>query len=230
MINNSPKLSPNEFVVGFIYYILQLIIIPALLVVINTFLLPVPYSEAVVNFAFFAVNFVAVILIFRKFLKQNFQIAIAQPWRTVRFAGIGLIIYFAGTTLVTTAATWIYPDFANINDMSIMAMVQEHYGLMVIGTVMLVPIAEEAFYRGLIFRQIFAHRPVLAYIVSMVLFSIVHIAGYVGVVDWLTMLLCFLQYLPAGFALAWCYHRTGSIFTSVLLHMAVNQIGMLAMR
>ena len=64
----------------------------------------------------------------------------------------------------------------------------------------------------------------------MVVFSIVHIAGYVGYADWLTMLLCFFQYMPAGFALAWCYHRTGSIFTSVLLHMTVNQIGMLAMR
>ena len=230
MIRKSPKLTPNEFVVGFIYYILQLLVIPTLLAVVNMFLLPVPYSEAVVNFAFFGVNFVAVILIFRKFLRHNLRIAIAQPWRTLRFAAIGLLIYFLGTSAVTTAATWIYPDFANINDMSIMEMVQEQYGLMVIGTVFLVPIAEEAFYRGLIFRQLFDRRPVLAYLVSMVVFSIVHIAGYVGYADWLTMLLCFFQYMPAGFALAWCYHRTGSIFTSVLLHMTVNQIGMLAMR
>lgn len=229
MIQQSPKLTPNEFVIGFIYYILQLIVIPALLVVGNM-LLPRPVSAAVVNFAFFAINFLAVILIFRRFLLANLRIAIAQPWRTLRFAGIGLIIYFLGTSLVTTAATGIHPEFANINDQSIMLMVKDHFGLMVTGTVFLVPVAEEAFYRGLIFRQLFDRKPLLAYLVSMVVFSIIHIAGYVGMTDWLTLLLCFFQYLPAGFALAWCYHRTGSIFTSILVHMAVNQIGMLAMR
>ena len=36
--------------------------------------------------------------------------------------------------------------------------------------------------------------------------------------------------LPAGFALAWAYRRSGSIFASILIHMSVNQIGMLLMR
>lgn len=229
MIKKSPKLSPNEFVIGLIYYLLQLIVIPALLMVGNM-LLPRPLSDTGINFAFFAINFAAVILIFRKFLRMQLHLATAQPWRTLRFAGIGLVIYFLGTSAVTTVATWIHPEFANINDQSIMQMVQEHFGLMVIGTVFLVPIAEEAFYRGLIFRQLFDRSPWLAYLVSMVTFSVVHIAGYVGMTDGLTLLLCFFQYLPAGFALAWCYHRTGSIFTSILLHMAVNQIGMLTMR
>lgn len=229
MIKNSPKLTSNECVIGAIYYVLQLLIIPALLMVGNM-LLPKPLSEAGINFAFFAINFIAVILIFRKFLRAQLRIAMAQPWRTLRFAGIGLIIYFLGTSLVTTAATGIRPEFANINDQSIMLMVKDHFGLMVTGTVILVPLAEEAFYRGLIFRQLFDRSAVLAYGISMAVFSIIHIAGYVGMTDALTLVLCFFQYLPAGFALAWCYHRTGSIFTSVLLHMTVNQIGMLAMR
>ena len=230
MIKRSPKLSPNEFVIGFIYFALQLIVIPSLLAVINLFLLPTPLSDAVLNFIFFGINFAAVLLIFRKFFKMNWRIAAAQPWRTLRFAGIGLIFYFLGTSLITVAITWVYPEFLNINDQSIMLMAQEHYGIMFIGTVILVPIVEEAFYRGLIFRQLFDRRPIAAYLVSMAIFSVIHIAGYVGIEDALTLLMCFFQYLPAGFALAWCYHRTGSIFTSVLLHMTVNQIGILAMR
>ena len=229
MIKRSPKLTPNEFVIGFLYYALQLIVIPALLAVINM-LLPKPASEAVVNFAFFAVNFAAVLLIFHKFLLGNLRIALDRPWAVLRYAGIGLGIYFIGTSLISTLVTWVYPAFTNVNDQSILLMVQDHYALMVIGTVCLVPIAEESFYRGMLFRQLFDRSPLLAYLVSMVLFSVVHIAGYVGTADGLTLLLCFFQYLPAGFALAWCYHRSGSIFASVLLHMAVNQIGMLAMR
>ena len=70
----------------------------------------------------------------------------------------------------------------------------------------------------------------LALLISMAVFSLMHIAGYVGIADWLTLFLCFFQYLPAGFALAWSYQRSGTILAPILVHMAVNQTGMLAMR
>lgn len=225
----SRKLTPNEFVIGAIYFALQLLIIPVILGVVNM-VLPVPQSEAVVNFVFFAINFVAVILIFRKFLRENLYIAVEKPRSVLRSAGIGLAIYFAGTSIITTVNTLVCPEFANINDMAILNMVQEHFGLMVFGTVFLVPIAEEVFYRGLIFRQLFDRHPVVAYLISMAAFSIAHIAGYVLIADPLTLFLCFFQYLPAGFALAWCYHHSNSIFAPILAHMAVNFVGMLAMR
>ena len=112
----------------------------------------------------------------------------------------------------------------------IQEMVQEHYGLMTIGTVLLVPIVEECFYRGLVFRNFYDKHPFLAYILSMVFFSLAHVLGYVTMEDFGTLVLCFIQYLPAGFALAFAYRRSGSIFASVLIHMAVNQTGMLLMR
>ena len=46
----------------------------------------------------------------------------------------------------------------------------------------------------------------------------------------LTLLLCFLQYLPAGYCLAWCYANTGTIVTPILMHMIVNAYGISAMR
>ena len=93
-----------------------------------------------------------------------------------------------------------------------------------------VPIAEECFYRGLIFRNLYDKSPFLAYAVSMVIFSLAHVLGYVGMEDLGTLALCFLQYLPAAFALAWSYRRSGSIFAPILIHMVVNQTGMLLMR
>ena len=223
------KPTPNETVFGAIYFILQLLIVPAIVVLVNM-LLPEPFSEAESNFVFFAINFIVVTLIFRKFLSANFKAALAKPWYTLRCAGIGLGMYFAGNIIFSLLITCVDPDFANLNDMSIMDMVQENFALMTIGTVLLVPVVEESFYRGLIFRNLYEKSPVLAYGLSMVLFSAAHVMAYVTVVDWSTLLLCFLQYLPAGFALAWSYRRSGSIFVSVLIHMSVNQIGMLAMR
>ena len=224
-----PKPNSNEFIFGFIYFLLQLLVVPGIVVGVN-YLLPTPMPEAILNFICFAVNFVAVLVIFRKFLWKNISPVRETPWNVLRWAGIGFVIYMVGNTLFGWMVPLIDPDFANINDAVIMDMVQSHYGLMTVGTVILVPVAEECFYRGLVFRGIYDKSPVLAYIASMVLFSLAHVLGYVTMADFGTLLLCFFQYLPAGFALALAYRQSGSIYASVLIHMTVNQIGMLLMR
>lgn len=224
-----PKFTPNETVFGFIYFLLQLIIIPGILLAINM-MLPNPLSEAMVNVWFFAANFLVVLILFRKFLAKNLHIVRQMPWHVLRYAGIGLLIYMTGNGIFTVFVTALFPDFANINDAAIMDMVQENFGLMTLGTVLFVPLAEECFYRGLIFRGLYDRSPVFAYATSMVIFSLAHVVGYVTMADLSTLILCFFQYLPAGFALAWCYRRSGCIFAPILVHMAVNQTGMLLMR
>ena len=223
------KLTPNESVWGLIYFLLQLLVVPGIVMVVNM-MLPVPISEASINVVFFAINFLMVLVIFRKFLVSNFSVLREHPWYVLRFAGVGFLIYMVGNWLFGLLIAYVAPDFTNVNDASIMEMVQDHFGLMTLGTVLLVPVAEECFYRGLIFRTIYDKSPVWAYIVSMVLFSLAHVLSYVVMADLKTLVLCFFQYLPAGFALAWSYRKSGSIFASVLIHMAVNQAGMLLMR
>ena len=224
-----PKFTPNESVFGFIYFLLQLIVIPGILLAINM-MLPNPMSEAVVNFIFFAANFLVVLLLFRKFLNKNLQSLRERPWYVLRCAGLGLLLYMAGNGIFSFVVTPLFPDFANINDAAIMEMVQEHFGLMTVGTVLFVPLAEECFYRGLIFRNLYDKHPAWAYILSMTVFSLAHVVSYVTMADFGTLVLCFFQYLPAAFALSWCYRRCGCIFAPVLVHMAVNQTGMLLIR
>ena len=223
------KLTPSENLSGFIYFLLQIFVVPALVTVINA-MLPHPYPDAAVSFMFYALNFLVVTLLLRKFLIENFRIVLARPWHVLRYAGIGTLIYFAGNTLFSFLITALMPDFFNINDAVILQMAKENYALISIGTILLVPVVEECFYRGLIFRNLYDKSPLLAYLVSMVFFSMSHVVGYVTSADWQTLLLCFIQYLPASFALAFVYRKSGSIFASVLMHMAVNQIGMLMMR
>ena len=224
-----PKLTSNESLIGLIYYLLQLLVIPSLAVGVN-FLLGNTMSESVLNVICFAINFVAVLIIFRKFLLANWQPVRTSPWNVLRCAGAGFLMYFAGNALFSLLSTAIDPEFANLNDAAISMMAESNFGLMTIGTVILVPIAEECFYRGLIFRGIYDRSPFLAYFLSMVIFSLAHVLGYVALADFGTLMLCFLQYLPAGFALAWSYRASGSIYASVLIHMTVNQMGMLLMR
>ena len=229
MIRNSVKPSRAEIIGGGIYLGISQQVLPLLL----TLLVLIPgigMSETGVNILFFLINFVTVVFLFRKFLWENFSPVRESPWNVLRWAGIGFVIYMVGNTMFGWMVPLIDPDFANINDAVIMDMVQSHYGLMTVGTVILVPVAEECFYRGLVFRGIYEKSPVLAYIASMVFFSLAHVLGYVTLMDFGTLVLSFIQYLPAGFALAWAYRRSGSLFASILIHMSVNQVGMLLMR
>ena len=228
-MKHSPEFTPTEFLVGFIYFLFQLIGIPELVKGVNL-LLGSALSEAMLNTVFFAINFVAVLIIFPTFLKANFQIACQHPWNVLRCAGIGFLMYLVGDSLFTSITTVIAPSFCNPNDATINQLAQSNYWLMVIATVVLVPIAEECFYRGLIFRGLCDYFPVLAYVVSMVFFSLVHVLGYASKADFGTLMLSFLQYLPAGFALAWSYQASGTIYTPLLIHMIVNLKGICLMR
>ncbi len=65
----------------------------------------------------------------------------------------------------------------------------------------------------------------LAYLTSMLLFSLYHVWGYAiqDPANWLYLL----QYLPASWVLCRCYERCDSIWGSILLHMCINGVSVL---
>ena len=114
------------------------------------------------------------------------------------------------------------PGYVNQNDASIAAMTKGSYYLMLLGTVILAPVAEECVFRGLLFRNLWKVNMGAAYAVSMAAFSVIHIVNYVGVYSPLRLLLAFLQYLPAGLCLSWCYTKSGSIYGPIIMHSLIN--------
>ena len=54
--------------------------------------------------------------------------------------------------------------------------------------------------------------------------------GYFGVYTPMQLLISFLSYLPAGFCLGWAYEKADTIFAPILIHAAVNAIGIYGMR
>ena len=139
-------------------------------------------------------------------------------------------IYWVISLLLGKLITWLYPDFGNTNDSGIAALAKENYFLTAIGTVLLVPLAEECMHRGAVFGGLYRKNRLFAYIISTILFALVHIDGYFGMVDGVLLLLNFLQYIPAGIVLAAAYDISGSIFAPIFIHMAVNLLGILSLR
>ena len=84
-------------------------------------------------------------------------------------------------------------------------------------------------FRGLIFTSIRPRSRFLAYLVSMLTFSVMHVLGYIGSYPIGTLGLCFLQYLPASFALAWALEFSGTIWAPICVHTIANLVAMLAM-
>lgn len=225
----SVSMRRSETVPGWIYFILQATVLPFILVLINA-LLPDPLGEAELNFTFFFLNFGCAVFIFWRFLLENGKAAIGNLPALLTGSIVGFILYWALSIFVGNLVIWVYPEFSNVNDDSIATLVQENSGLIAFATVWLVPVTEELFYRGLIFRGLYNRSRVAAYIVSTLAFAAVHVVGYIGLYEPMHLLLCFAQYLPAGICLGFAYAKADSIWAPILIHTCINQIGMLAMR
>ena len=227
--NLSVTLTRTESILGLIYLVFQIFVLPFVIELV-TMLLGFPLSESELNFLFFAINFLCVTVIFRRYLIACGKISLSKPFACLRAALFGMLAYWVMSYALAFAIIFLYPDFYNVNDSSIAAMAQENFPLISLGTVILVPITEEILYRGLIFSQIYNKNRFLAYLVSTLAFSALHVIGYIGKFEPMHLLICLLQYVPASLCLAWAYRKADSIWAPILMHMTINQIAMLAMR
>ena len=225
----SISMSRREMTLGWLLMACQLLILPVAAVIINS-LLPNPLTDTALNTLLFLADFILAILIFHRFLAASARHALRMPFRSLRFAALGLILYYIGSFLVGLVISSVSQDFSNVNDNAIFEMAQDNYFQIAICTVLLVPFTEELIYRGVIFRSLHSKSRLAAYVVSAAVFSLIHVAGYIGTASGTVLLLCFLQYIPAGLSLGWAYEKADSIWAPILMHMTVNQISISLMR
>ena len=219
-------LRKDEIILGILYSVFQFLFLP----VIASLVYEITHLPLwVLQFGAFVLNFVCTLVIFRRFLLQSFRDAKKSPGKLFAFSGLGMGIYNTGNVLFSILVLLIYPAYANLNDESIVAMAKESGIWIPLATVLLVPVVEECIFRGLLFRGIHTHHPILAWILSVVLFSAMHISGYILDYSWITSLLAFIQYLPAGIALCVAYRLSGTIVAPILMHSLLNLLAMLVL-
>ena len=230
----SVPMTKNEQLWGLGFLMVQQLILSRLV-----WLLPLG-SPVLRNLLYAGISFGAALWIFFRFWRESaknfprkvgfflWRILLSYAGYTVLTELLGQLLYplFPGYFSVTeTGLTLISP-----NDQAIHAMVKENFPLMALCSVVLVPPVEEILHRGVVFGGLHAKSPVAAYLLSAALFSFIHVMEYLGTADPIYLLLCFLQYLPAGFLLARLYKETDSIFAPILMHMAINAVALFSVR
>lgn len=222
-------LTESERVWGNRYLLFELCFLPMLLNLSLQIVLPFVPAQ-VTNLLFYATNFIAVIGIFHRYLAKAVA-HLRQNWLNVLItAAIGFGLYWLLSTGLTALIHALDPDFFNVNDANISTQGRDNLLLIAISTVILVPTAEEMLYRGVVFGLMHRRNRFLAYAISIVLFCSIHVFRYISMYEPLHLALCFVQYIPAGLILALTYAHSGSIFAPILIHTAVNLVGVLSMR
>ena len=223
------SMSRSEKLLGWLYMAFSLLALPAVLNWINAQLAK-PVPESTLNFVFYLTNFLFIISIFHRFLRASLIAAWRDIWNFIQAVILGYVAYWAATRAMDFVMGYLMPGFSNINDAAISELARTNYTLMLIGVVFLVPLSEEMLYRGLIFRNLWQDSKVAAYLVSMAAFAAIHVLGYIGSEDIARLVLCFIQFLPAGLCLAWTYTKADNIFAPVVVHAIVNAVAIGGLR
>lgn len=218
-----------EKALGWLYMAISLLALPTALHWFNG-QLAAPMNAGTLNFVYYLINFFSMICIFRHFLWDSLADAWQNIWDWIQAVILGYVAYRVCGYVMDAVMSRLLPGFTNVNDASISAMAGESYTLMAVGVVLLVPPAEELLYRGLIFRSLWRRSKAAGYLVSMAAFAAIHVVGYIGSASPATLVICFLQYLPAGACLAWTYSKADNIFAPMAVHAIVNAVAIGALR
>lgn len=214
---------------GALYLLFQILALSEVLHLING-LLPTPLPNSRLNLIYFILNFLAAVTIFHKYLANHLSSLGRNWWACLKALILGYVFYWLSSYALSWLLGKAIPGFANLNDNAIAAMAGNDYWVVAVGVVILVPLAEEVFHRGLVFGGLYAHSRIAAYVVSCLLFAAIHVAGYIGSASVPVLIGCLVQYLPAGLCLAWSFQESGCIFVPILIHTLINAQAIYAMR
>ena len=217
-----------ENIFGWLLLAGHLLILPSLAISINE-MFANPLSEASLNLVLFLAELALTILIFRKFLWASTKAFARKPFLCVGLSLLGFAMYYIGTAAVGLLIQRVSENFSNVNNDSILELIAEKPALKYT-IAFAVPITEELIYRAMVFRSLQVKSRLAAYLISITVFSLIHVLGYIGTASPLVLLLCFLQYIPASFSLAWIYEKADTIWAPILMHMSVNLTYVLLMR
>ena len=215
------------FALGGIFFALYLIVLPftadALFTGLSR-LMGRPIPDNMRNMIFYYVLFALTVIIFWNYLGHVTGNFFSNFWRTIWTVCLGLVGFYGLNELSYRVLDTVLSGLTNLNDITISAQIHDAPRSTALIIIFLAPFVEEVLFRGLVFGNLKLKSRAVAYAVSCLLFALLHVWQFAVERQDITYFLMMVQYLVPGLVLAWAYDHSGSLWTSVGLHAAVNAL------
>lgn len=181
-------------------------------------------EESVRNAIYYYVVFALVVIVFWGYLGRTTRAFLDRPGGVLAPAGLGLVAFYGLNEICGRLLSLVMAGQANLNDAAIAGRVADAPRTTILILVVLAPVVEETLFRGYVFGSLRELSRWAAYLVSCLLFALLHVWQFAAASRDPSYLLLMVQYLVPGAVMAWTYERSGSLWGSVILHGAVNAL------
>ena len=222
----------GEQIAGVVFFAIYLLVLPFVtnpLFDLAGRLLAVSISAAMRDVLYYYILFAVTIIIFHGFLARTSRHLMDNLGGACKTAAAGLVGLYGLNELVYRLTNLIFTNRTNLNDTTISAQIDDAPHMTLLIVIFLAPFVEEVLFRGLVFGNLKSRSRALAYVVSCLLFALLHVWQFAVVKQDVTYFLLMIQYLVPGLVLAWAYDHSGTLWASIGLHAAVNALSVWAM-
>lgn len=176
-----------------------------------------------VNYLYLAMNFLLVCPLFYSFLLRSLP-AFREGRQRVKSALVaGIVGHYVGAFILSLALIFTGVRPQTVNNEIVRMLTWNAPVLMLFLTVVAAPVTEECFFRGALFGLLYKRSRVAAYLVTAVAFAAFHAIPGVASGNWMELYSA-LPYVAPGVALCYVYEKTGTVWTSILLHAIINAV------
>jgi membrane protease YdiL (CAAX protease family) len=223
-----PLLAKGEAAAGFFYLPLHILVLPLLIPLAATYFPSLTEGQS--NLIYYGIGVLFLGLFFLPYLRRQFDALLDRPLDAlVALAGaflLDLILSYAAAYLIY----FLYGDAAvNPNNENLFPYVGKDFSIIRALAIYIAPVLEETLFRGVLFGSLRRRNRLLAYAVSVILFSLYHVWQYAAAGMDPTLLGYALQYIPVSIALCWCFERSGSLWAPIALHIGINALAFAAL-
>ena len=229
------RLRLGEIIAGWIWWLMFLIGTEVLVVICFSLLghdlreiSESPKLYSYVNLSVGLINLIATVIIFHRFLIDQFRRLRQRGPKVLLDVLLGVAVYLGASYAASYLAQFLVAVFGveyhNANQEAVEQLVSVTPAIGLFLACFEAPITEELLNRGLIFNPICRRNRVLAYIVSMLAFSAIHVVGAAPYQPVMVSVVSLVTYCGPGFALAWIYERSGTIWAAIFLHATINAL------
>ena len=222
-------MSLREKIAGWIYLPIHTVGLPLFLgVIIYTLTGGRIPDDVTINAIYYLIGLVFLLALQFRFFHDSYMVFTRNFRKALTTLLLGYAILL-GLNVILNLVVGLFGTLpTSPNDEAVTELAHQDLRRIAASAVIMAPIVEEALFRGMIFGSLRPKSRVAAYAVSMILFSLYHVWQYAVYAHSFTVLLSAVAYLPIAFVLAFCYDRSGSIWTPIFFHMFYNALALSA--